>query len=190
MPTLEDIRQQLLPYVQACVQKAAEPVFKLASGRMSDFYIDGRQVTLTGQPLRLLAEAVLAVTADDNITAAGGMAVGADPITGAVLAVAAERGLNLKGFLCRKQAKEHGTGKRVEGPALTAEDRIVLLEDTVTTGGSLLKTVDALREAYGEVSIARVVCLADRREGAAEAMAAAGLPFTPIFTRDDFSLNS
>ena len=155
MRALDQIKAELLPHTQACVKKSATPEFKLASGRMSDFYVDGRKVTLSGSALRLMAEAVLALTDKDNITAVGGMTLGADPITGAVLAVAAERGIDLKGFLCRKEAKDHGTGRQVEGPALTAEDRAVLVEDTITTGGSVLKAVDAVRAAYGDVSIVR-----------------------------------
>jgi orotate phosphoribosyltransferase len=186
MRSLEQIKRELLPHVRACVKKSDTPIFKLASGRMSAFYIDGRAVTLAGKALRLVAEAVLAIIEGENITAVGGMTLGADPITGAVLAVAAARGTDLKGFLCRKQTKEHGTGRRVEGPELTANDRAVLVEDTVTTGDSVLKAVEAVREAYGEVAIVRVVCLADRLEGAREKLAGAGLTLTPIFTRDDF----
>lgn len=189
MKTLAEISQELLPYVRACVKKSATPSFKLASGKLSDFYIDGRLATLSGRALRLIAEAVLCLTADDNITAVGGMVIGADPITGAVLAIAAERGIDLKGFLCRKQPKEHGTGKQIEGPPLTPDDRVVLVEDTVTTGGSALRVAQALRETYGEIPIVRVVCLADRKEGGTERLAAAGLTLTPIFTRDDFDVN-
>lgn len=190
MRSIEEIRKELHPSVQACVRRTDQPTFKLASGRMSDFYFDGRTVTLSGKSLRLIAEAVLALTEADRITAVGGMTMGADPIVGAVLAMAAESGRDLKGFLCRKAAKEHGTGRRVEGPELTLDDRAVLVEDTVTTGGSVLRAAEAVRESYGEVPIVRVVTLVDRLEGGTEKLAAAGLTLTPIFTREDFGITA
>ena len=133
---LDEIKAKLRPIVAGCVLHGD---FTLASGKKSDLYFDGRLVTLSAEGLSLLAEAVLEMIAGKNIAAVGGMAIGADPITGGVVATAGARGLKLSGFIVRKEAKTHGTGKQVEGPRPPAGARAVLLEDVVTTGGSSLK---------------------------------------------------
>src|SRR3954471_13194890 len=149
--------------------------FTLASGRTSHYYVDGRRVTLSAEGAALIGAGVLDLLADrPEVAAVGGLTLGADPIVGATLAVAAARGLDhWRGFLVRKEAKGHGTGKLIEGP-LEPGSAVVVVDDVATTGGSSLQAVDAV-EAFG-CRVARVVAVLDRLEGAA-ACAARGLDF-------------
>ena len=181
MSDLDAIRAKLKPLMAAGIKHGD---FTLASGKKSNFYFDGRLVTLSSGGARLVGEAVLALVEGKGVGAVGGMAVGADPMTGATLAVAGERGLPLDGFIVRKKKKSHGTGRQVEGP-IEKGARAVLLEDVITTGGSTIRAAEALRAETG-ADIAGVVCLLDREEGGREALAAAGLELWPIFTRRDF----
>ena len=142
---LEEIKARLKPLVAKCVLHGD---FTLSSGRKSDFYFDGRLVTLSPEGLYLVAEAVLAMIEGQAVAAVGSIPVGADPMTGAAVALAGERGINLSGFLVRKEPKKHGTGKQVEGPQPPAGARVVILEDTITTGGSVLRGIEALRREW------------------------------------------
>ncbi|HOX08342.1 MAG TPA: orotate phosphoribosyltransferase [Planctomycetota bacterium] len=179
---LEEIKSKLKPIVAKCVLHGD---FTLASGKKSDLYFDGRLVTLSAEGLSLLSQAVLEMIAGKDISAVGGMAVGADPITGGVVATAGARGAKLSGFIVRKEAKAHGTGKQVEGPKPPAGAKVVLLEDVVTTGGSSLKALEAVKREL-DVKVIAVIALLDRLEGGAEALKAAGVELWPVFTRKDF----
>jgi orotate phosphoribosyltransferase len=179
---LEEIKARLKPIVADCVLHGE---FTLSSGKKSDFYFDGRKVTLSAEGLYLVGEAVLAMIEDREVAAVGSIPVGADPMTGATVGLAGERGLPLSGFLVRKQPKKHGTGKQVEGPQPPAGSKVVILEDTITTGGSVLRGIEAVRREW-EVEVAAVIVLVDRLEGGAEAIESAGVELRPIFTRKDF----
>ena len=161
--------------------------FTLASGRTSHYYVDGRKVTLSAEGASLIGEGVLDLIADlPGVTAVGGLTMGADPIVGATLAVAGARGLSsLRGFLVRKEAKGHGTGKLVEGPVEPGET-VVIVDDVATTGGSSLQAVAAV-EALG-CKVARVVVVLDRLEGAAAAFASRGLDFQALLTIRDLGV--
>jgi orotate phosphoribosyltransferase len=180
---LEEIKNDLKPIVAGCVMHGD---FTLASGKKSDLYFDGRLVTLSSVGLPKVAAAVLELIKDQNISAAGGMVIGADPITGGVVTLAGLGGISLTGFMVRKEPKQHGTGKQVEGQQPEAGARVVLLEDVVTTGGSSLKAVEALRREW-DVEVVAVVALLDRLEGGREALAEVGVELWPIFTREDFN---
>jgi len=114
--------------------------FTLASGKKASYYLDCRKVTLDSAGANLIAEGILELLADAWPDAVGGMAVGADPITAAVLTVAGRQGRSLRGFIVRKEAKTHGKGRDVEGP-VRAGDKVVIVEDVVTTGGSSLLAI-------------------------------------------------
>ncbi|RMG35853.1 MAG: orotate phosphoribosyltransferase [Planctomycetota bacterium] len=160
--------------------------FTLASGKKSSYYLDGKQNTLYSRGLRLIAEGLLHLTQDIPFDAVGGMSIGADPIVGGVLAVAAARDRDLVGFLVRKEPKGHGTQRFIEGP-LEPGMRCVIIDDVITTGGSALTAARRVQE-FGGV----VVCCAgvvDRMEGGAEAFAAAGLPFRSLLTIEDFDIS-
>ena len=161
--------------------------FTLASGRTSHYYVDGRTVTLSAEGAAEIGEGVLEALADlPGVAAVGGLTMGADPIVGAALAVAgAGARPGLRGFLVRKEAKGHGTGKLVEGPVGPGMD-VVVLEDVTTTGGSALQAV-AAAEALG-CRVARIITVLDRLEGAAAAFAARGLDFRPLVTIRDLGV--
>jgi len=161
--------------------------FTLASGRTSHYYVDGRKVTLSAEGAALVAEGVLAMLADlPGVAAVGGLTLGADPIVGATLALAGARGRpGLLGFLVRKEAKGHGTGKLVEGPVPPGAE-VVIVDDVATTGGSSLQAVDAV-EAIG-CKVRRVIVVLDRLEGAAAAFAARGLDFRSLVTIRDLGV--
>ncbi len=159
--------------------------FTLASGRKAKYYLDGKQVTLHAGGLRQVSEGFLNLFADLEFDAIGGMSMGADPIVGGMLALAAETRPDLKGFLIRKEPKGHGTNKYVEGPVEPGM-RVVIVEDVVTTGGSALLAVDRIQE-FG----CQVVCVAgiiDRLEGGAANFAARGLEHRTLLTIRDFGL--
>lgn len=163
--------------------------FTLASGRSSHFYVDGRKVTLSAEGAALIGAGVLDQLAGfPDVVAVGGLTMGADPIVGATLAVAgagAGGHESLRGFLVRKEAKGHGTGKLVEGP-LDSGTTVVIVDDVATTGGSSLQAVDAV-EKLG-CKVAAVIVVLDRLEGAADAFAARGLTFRALTTIRDLGV--
>ncbi len=157
----------------------------LASGKQSDFYLDLRQTLMRPRGVKLAGELVLErLRAGPPVDSVGGMAVGAVPLVSAVLAAAAARDAEtpLIGFFVRKQAKQHGLGKRIEGGFAPGQS-VALVEDTCTSGGSTLEALDAVVEAGGKV--ARVLCLVDRGEGAVEAFAERGIELESLFDRND-----
>ena len=148
--------------------------FTLASGRESTLYVDARLTTMSPDGLALIGPLALAAlqNTDWNIDAVGGLTLGADPISYAIAYASATTVKPLRAFTVRKEAKTHGTGQLIEGP-FREGDRVAVIEDVITTGGSALRAVEAIRRADGIV--AGVLALVDREEGGREALAAAGL---------------
>ena len=177
-------RDALLPLMRGAMRFGT---FTLSSGATSDFYFDGRQVTLDPRAMAAIGRLVHQQTSDsDGITAVGGPTLGADPLATAVALIGAlEFDRTWHAFLVRAEAKKYGAGKQIEGPALGPASRVLLIEDTVTSGGSVLRAAEAVRET-GAV-IVRAIALLDREEGAAAAFAAAGIPFTALFRRSEFA---
>lgn len=163
----------------------AEGPVKLASGKISDFYIDGRITSLSGRGLVLIGEAFYELLKDEKLDAVGGPTLGADPIVAAVALTFAQKGQPINAFIIRKEPKAHGTAKWCEGPELKPGSRVAILEDVCTTGGSALKAIDAMRQQY-KPTLVLISCLVDRQEGAAEAFQKADIRFKPLFTRKDF----
>jgi orotate phosphoribosyltransferase len=159
--------------------------FTLASGQKSTYYLDGRLITLHAEGLRLISQGILERLAGVDFAAVGGMSIGADPIVGGVLTVAAERGKPLVGFLVRKQAKEHGTRRAVEGPVERGSN-VVIVEDVITTGGSAIEAVDRIEELGCRVACVVGVC--DRLQGGAAAFAARGVAFHTLLTIRDLGI--
>jgi orotate phosphoribosyltransferase len=159
--------------------------FTLASGRKASYYLDCRLITLDSLGARLVAEGMLDVLAGDMPDLVGGMAVGADPITGAVVALAGMRNLPLRGVIVRKEAKGHGTGKFVEGPYQAGES-VVVVEDVVTTGGSALTAIERCLEVG--LKVQRVLAIVDRLEGGREAFAERGYDLTTLLTVGDLGI--
>ena len=161
--------------------------FTLASGRVASFYLDAKQVVLDAHGAMLVGRAIL-----DRLQAAGplphavgGMSIGADPVTGAVVTMAGVAGLPLKGFMVRKEAKGHGLQKYIEGPVDPGQ-RVVIVEDVVTTGGSSLLAIDRAQE-FGLV-VERLVTVIDRLAGGREALAARGIPLEALVTIRDLGI--
>jgi len=125
--------------------------FVLSSGQRADWYIDLRRVLLSGASAALAGRVMLAVTADLRYDAVGGLTLGADPVAAAMMHAAFVQGMNLDAFVVRKAGKAHGLQRRIEGPDVTGR-RVLAVEDTSTTGASVLTAVDALREAGAEVA--------------------------------------
>ena len=157
----------------------------LASGREADYYVDMRKVTLDGEAAPLVGRVMLELAREFDVDAVGGLTMGADPVAGAMLHAAAAAGERLDAFVVRKEAKDHGLQKRIEG-ADVAGRRVLVVEDTSTTGGSPLTAIKALEEAGAEVVAVAVVV--DRAAGAAEAIEAAGYSYRYAFNLDDLGL--
>ena len=156
--------------------------FTLASGKKSSFYFDSKRTTLLPDGAWLTAREVLRLIRANGIgaDAIGGLTLGADPIVCPVAALSHAEGPALRAFIVRKEAKEHGTGRRIEGN-LAPSSRVIIVDDVVTTAGSTLKAIEAA-EAEGHTVVA-VICLVDREEGGAAKLSA--YPFFPVFNRRD-----
>ena len=157
----------------------------LASGKKSNFYIDGKQVTLDAHGLLLVGKTILAVLSGVKVDAIGGPTLGADPIAAAVMHQGVALGKTYDAFVVRKEPKDHGRGRQVEGPDLQGK-RVIVLEDTSTTGGSPLKAVEALLKV-GAI-IAGVAVVVDRATGAREIIEAAGYPYYAAIGLEDLGL--
>jgi orotate phosphoribosyltransferase len=149
--------------------------FTLASGRQSTLYIDARLTTMSPDGLALVGPLGLAALRASGwqVGAIGGLTLGADPVSYAIAYASAVAGTPLRAFTVRKEAKAHGTGRLIEGP-FHPGDRVAVIEDVITTGGSALRAAEAIRAAGGVV--AGVLALVDREEGGREALEGAGLP--------------
>jgi orotate phosphoribosyltransferase len=155
----------------------------LSSGREADYYVDLRRVTLDAEAAPLIGRVMLELTADLDIDAVGGLTLGADPVATAMLHQASAQGRRLDAFVVRKEGKAHGLQRRIEGPDVAGR-RVLAVEDTSTTGGSVLSAVEALREAGAEVVGVAVIV----ERGAAGAVAAAGLPYLAAYSLSDLGL--
>lgn len=158
----------------------------LSSGKTSHYYFDGRKVSLSPQGAYHIAHILCDIIAGDRVDAVGGLTLGADPMVGALGVVAWERGLDLSLFIVRKEAKGHGTKQQVEGPPLQAGQRVVVVDDVITSGGSIIQAVEAVRALGCEV--VKAVVLVDRQEGGVEALSRMGVPVEAVFTAADFGL--
>jgi len=161
--------------------------FILASGRESSYYLDGRLVTLSPDGAYLIGKIMFDIIKDMNVQGVGGLTMGADPVASAISIVSYLEGKPIPAFLVRKEAKGHGKGKQVEGP-LPENANVVIVEDTVTTGGSPLKAIEAV-EAIG-CKVVAVLSLVDRMEGAREALESRGYKFIPVFTVRDLGIEA
>lgn len=159
-----------------------EPIFKLASGKMSSFYVNCKKTAYDPEGINLIGAAVFAAVQKYAPDGVGGLTLGADPIAIAVAGESFRRGKPCRAFVIRKQVKGHGTKSPVEGE-MDAGDRVVILEDVITTGDSALIAINGARE-FGLVILA-VVALVDRQEGGRERLEAEGFPVESIFTKDD-----
>jgi orotate phosphoribosyltransferase len=156
--------------------------FVLSSGRKSDLYIDARMTTMDPRGLALIGPLGLAAitAADWRPDSVGGLTLGADPVAYAIAYASAATDHPIRAFTVRKEAKTHGTGKLIEGP-FVAGDRVVVIEDSITSGASALKAAAAAQAQGGQ--IVGVLAIVDREEGGRDAIEAAGFPLRTLVTR-------
>jgi orotate phosphoribosyltransferase len=179
---LADYKKELLPFVKKHAYLKLDKPIQLASGKMSDTYFDGRRITLHPEGMTLFAHAIIQSVDLSKIDAVGGPSIGADPISTAVSLIAySEYKKVLPAFLIRKEPKKHGLQRQVEGWEITKGMKLLIVEDVITSGKSVLQAIGAV-EALGAV-VAQVICLLDREEGGREALK--GYPYTPVFSRKD-----
>ena len=174
-------RAELLAAIKA--KAVVRGDFILSSGQRADFYVDLRQILLDGRLAPLAGRVMLALTWDLGYEAVGGLTMGADPVATAMMHAAAGRGTPIDAFVVRKQEKQHGLQRRIEGPDVAGR-RVLAVEDTSTTGASPLTAVAALREARAQV--VGVAVLVDR--GAREHVTARGLPFRAAYELSDLGV--
>jgi orotate phosphoribosyltransferase len=174
-----DARQRLLHGLREHALVHGEVV--LSSGQVAQYYVDAKRAILLPGPFLALGELVAAQARELGATAVGGLTMGADPVACAALA----GGFGGKAFFVRKEAKQHGLARRIEGPLLEPGDRCLVVEDVVTTGGSTLQALDALRDA--DTTVVGVVCVLDRLAGGGEAIRErlGGAPYVALTTIDE-----
>ncbi|MEY4380160.1 MAG: hypothetical protein RLZZ378_563 [Actinomycetota bacterium] len=155
----------------------------LSSGKEANYYVDLRRVTLDSEAAPLVGEVMLELTKDFDFEAVGGLTLGADPVATAMMHIAANRGQKLNSFVVRKSEKAHGLQRRIEGPDVKGK-KVLAVEDTSTTGGSVLTAVEALR-AEGAIVVAVAVIV---ERGAKAAVESAGLPYLAAYSLSDLGL--
>ncbi|MCM8789432.1 MAG: orotate phosphoribosyltransferase [Candidatus Omnitrophica bacterium] len=180
---LRDMKLKLLELLKKEAVKKGE--FVLSSGRKSNYYLDGRVITLTPEGAYLVANIILEMLKDEEIDGVGGPTLGADPIVGAIAAISHINNIPLKTFIVRKAAKEHGMQRKIEGPQLKKGSSVILVDDVATTGKSLIEAKDALEESG--IKVSRAIVIVDRNEGAAENLRQSGIELVPIFNIRDIS---
>lgn len=158
--------------------------FTLSSGKKSNYYLDCRRVTLTGEGAYYTARIFLDMVRGQAFDAIGGPTLGADPMIGALGAVSVDQGGPVRMFIIRKEPKGHGRGQMIEGPELKDGDRVVVIDDVATTGKAFLHSLDVLDEL--NIRTVACLCIVDRGEGGRESVEARGVPMHSIFTAQDF----
>lgn len=180
----ENPRSHLIEHLREHAVRTDGP-FTLRSGETSDWYIDARQTTFDGLGAILVGEAVLSVL-DSEVTAVGGMTMGADPIAVATAMAGARARLPLRSFSIRKEAKDHGTGGRLVGPVASG-DVVAVVEDTTTTGSTLIEAIEVL--AVAGVKVTQAIVVVDRSGGSAsEVLAGEGVPLVALVTAVDLGV--
>jgi len=181
---MTDARAQLISYISSDAVFHGD--FTLTSGTKATYYVDLRKVSLDHRVAPLIGEVMLElVDAIGDVDAVGGLTMGADPIATAVLHQGAARGRTYDAFVVRKEPKDHGRGRQVEGPEVAGK-RVVVLEDTSTTGGSPLAAIEALEKAGA--TVVGVCVVVDRNTGAKERIEAAGYPYFAALGLADLGL--
>jgi orotate phosphoribosyltransferase len=161
---------------------SAEPVFKLVSGRMSNYYFNCKAVTLHPAGMYLIGNSIYDMIKASEVRGVGGLTLGADPIACAVAYTSYLKGDAIEAFVVRKTAKSHGTMQWIEGN-VAAGDRVVIVDDVITTGKSTIEAITRARE--GGLDIAKVIALVDRQEGGRENIETLGCPVEAVITREE-----
>lgn len=180
----KELKQRLIRLLEVSALKKGK--FILSSGKESAYYLDGRVITLTPQGAYLVGMLILDMIKGALPKAIGGPTVGADPIVGALAVLAHIHNIPIETFIVRKTAKEHGTQKSIEGPALNKGDKVILVDDVATTGKAIIDSKQIL-DKMGIV-VERAIVIVDRLEGAKDNLARSGIKLESIFTIKDFGL--
>src|SRR5271167_401601 len=165
-------------------QAFARGKFILSSGKESDFYLDARLVTLSAAGAYWTARIMLDMVKDEKIDAIGGPTLGADPMVGAIASLSHQAGRPINTFIIRKQPKAHGKQQQVEGPLLKEGGSVVIIDDVATTGKAFVESIEVLQKM--NIKVLKAICVIDRAEGAAEALAKYKVPLQSIFTISEF----
>jgi orotate phosphoribosyltransferase len=180
------MRQQLIDLIlKLSFKYTKQPAFKLASGRMSNFYFNCKPTTLSSEGMLLIGDLLYGLIKNQKtwkISAIGGLTLGADPIASAIAYTSALRGKPLDAFVIRKQAKKHGTMQWIEGN-IKKGDRVLIIEDVITTGGSTIEAIKKARECG--LKVKGVVVLIDRQEGGREAIEKMKAPVKVLLTKEE-----
>ncbi len=182
--TTAELKEKLFNLLNEVALKRGK--FVLSSGKESNYYLDGRLITLSPQGAYLVSSIILDMIKDEALDAIGGPTLGADPITGALAALSYINGQPVKTFIVRKQAKEHGTQQQVEGPELKRGSRVILIDDVATSGKAILEAKQAL-DKIGVIAD-RAIVIVDRNQGAVTNLAKVGIKLQSIFKIADFGL--
>jgi len=181
---VSELKDRLAQYINDLAVQRGE--FTLTSGRKASFYIDLRQVSLDHRVAPLIGDLMLEVVSEfPEVELVGGLTMGADPIASAIMHRAVIAGRSLDAFVVRKEPKGHGMGKQVEGPTVSGK-KVIVVEDTSTTGGSPLKAIEAVEKAGGIVVAVAVVV--DRDTGAKQVIEEAGYPYRAALGLADLGL--
>ncbi|MDP2269022.1 MAG: orotate phosphoribosyltransferase [Deltaproteobacteria bacterium] len=181
--TLQEMKNRLAKIIlEKSFRYRDNPPFTLASGRTSNYYFNCKPTTLDPEGMNLIGMIIFAMLADTDVAAAGGLTLGADPIANALSLISYQQGRPIKSFVIRKEVKEHGTKSAVEGEMQPGE-KVVIIDDVITTGGSTLTAIERAREAG--LIIDRVVALIDREEGGRENIIRQVARVEAVFTRSD-----
>lgn len=180
---IDNARKELLQtLIERSFQYNEKPVFKLTSGKTSNYYINCKATTLNSASMLLIGHLFYDRIKQFDVDAVGGLTHGADPIAFATAMVSAMQGSNIQAFVIRKEAKSHGLMKLIEGN-VSEGDKVVIVDDVVTTGGSTIQAIDKAREH--KLEIVRAIALVDRQEGGRENIEKKDVIFESLFTRDE-----
>lgn len=183
MQSHDDMKKRLVEIIlERSFQYREDPPFTLASGKKSNYYFNCKPTTLDPEGMNLIGHIVCDMLEDSDITAAGGLTLGADPIANAMSVISFQRGRPVRSFIVRKDIKEHGTQSAVEGNVVTGE-RVAIIDDVITTGGSTITAIERARKAG--LIVERVIALIDREEGGRENIGAHVPRIDAVFTRSE-----
>lgn len=172
--------------IELVIEKAfsysKEPIFKLVSGRMSNYYFNCKAVTLSPEGIYLIGNILFDLVKELKINAIGGLTLGADPLAFATAYTSYLKETPIEAFVVRKKAKEHGTMKWIEGNVKEG-DRVVIVDDVITSGKSTIEAIIRARDAG--LKITQIIALIDRQEGGREAVKEVGFEVTSVITKDD-----
>ncbi len=181
--TMASLKERLIQIVlERSFQYRDAPTFQLASGRRSQYYFNCKTTVLNPEGMYLVGTLGFDLVRDLDIQAVGGLTLGADPVAYAISYTSFHQHRPIEAFIVRKAAKKHGTRLPIEGNVADG-DRVVVVDDVITTGGSTLKAIGAARDH--RLAVVQVIALIDRQEGGRENIEAAGVPFQAILTREE-----